>query len=428
MRTKFTLPLVSLSLVLFSGCGDIVSLGGGYTGDQVGNGGNGGNGTGGADPTTTVTGQGGTTTATTSTGMPACDMPDPGSDTDGDGFSPLQGDCNECDALINPNAVEVPTIPGQTATDEDCDGGIDNVAPTCDGLLAIDDLDPMSGAKAVDLCKVSAGPGDWGVVNAQWVLPDGNPGPGHPNYDIGHGILSGFGPNVAVQGGLRLLALSSGTARQPTDPGYQSVGGFSKGYGSDHPQGFPKESPACPGVVSGQPNDGVALEVTIRTPSNATGFSFDFDFYTYEWPNFICSTFNDVFAALLWPVPAGQLDGNVSFDSQDNIVSVNSVFLEACGCGGGPPCFAGGKTFDCNFGTSSLVGTGFGASVPDGLEDHGSTYWLATSAPVDPNSTITIRWSVHDSGDSVLDTTTLVDHWQWITQGTPNVVTFRPEL
>jgi hypothetical protein len=60
------------------------------------------------------------------------------------------------------------------------------------------------------------------------------------------------------------------------------------------------------------------------------------------------------------------------------------------------------------------------------LQDHGSTYWLATSAPVDPNSTITIRWSVHDSGDTVLDTTTLVDHWQWITQGTPNVVTFRP--
>ena len=405
MRTRFTLPLIALSFVLSSGCGDIVSLGGGNPSPQLGGGGSGGAGS--TAATTGGTGGGGGTT-TASTGTPTCDSPDPGGDVDGDGYTPAQGDCNDCDAAVNPNAVEVPTNPGDNTIDEDCDGGVDNVAPTCDGLLAVDDPDPMSGARAVDLCKVSAGPGDWGVVNAQWVLPDGNPGPGHPNYDVGHGIVSGFGPNVAVQGGLAMLALSSGTARQPTDPGYSDVMGFSKGYGSGHPDGFPKESPACPGIVSGPPQDGVALELTVRTPSNATGFRFDFDFFTYEFPAFICSSFNDVFAALLWPIPAGQTDGNISFDSQGNIVSVNSVFLEACGCAGGPPCFAGGKTFDCTFGTSSLVGTGF--DVP---EDHGSTYWLATSAPVNPNSTITIRWSVHDSGDTILDTTTLIEPgWQ----------------
>jgi hypothetical protein len=417
MRTRFTLSLISVSVVL--GCGDIVSLGGG-NGEQLGAGGSGG---GSVSSSTAVTGSGGGSTVTSSsTGTPTCDGSDPDGDADSDGYSPAQGDCQDCNAAINPNAVEVATNPGETPIDEDCDGGVDNVAPTCDGLLVVDDPDPMNGAKAVDLCKVSSGPGDWGVVTAQWLLPDGNPGPGHPNYDVGHGILTGFGPNLVPQGGLRVLALSSGTARQPTDPGYADVSGYTKGYDCAYPDGFPKESPACPGVVSGAPMDGVALEVTVRVPSNATGFRFDFDFFTYEWPAYICSPFNDVFAALLWPIPAGQTDGNISFDSQANIVSVNSVFLEACGCLGGPPCFAGGKTFDCAFGTDSLVGTGF--DLPD---PHGSTYWLATSAPADPNSTITIRWMVHDSGDTILDTTTLVDNWQWITQGSPPVVTFRPE-
>ena len=72
--------------------------------------------------------------------------------------------------------------------------------------------------------------------------------------------------------------LSSGSARQPTDPGYHDVGGFDKGFQGGHPQGFPKESPACPGVITGTPHDGAALEVTLRTPANAQGFSFDFNF------------------------------------------------------------------------------------------------------------------------------------------------------
>ena len=237
--------------------------------------------------------------------------------------------------------------------------------------------------------------------------------------------MSGFGPNVAVRGGQRLLALSSGTARQPTDPGYQDVMGFNKGYGEGQPQGFPKPSPACPGVTSGDPHDGAALEVTIRTPSNATGFSFEFDFFTLEWPYYICSVFNDVFVTLLSPIPLGQADGNISYDTMGNIVTVNNVFLDACGCANGPPCMAGGKVFGCALGTQSLVGTGFGADL-SGL-DHGSTEWLATSAPVDPKSEITIRWGVQDSGDGVLDTTTLVDHWQWITSGNPVVLTYRPK-
>ena len=353
-----------------------------------------------------------------------CTPGGPDDDIDGDGFTPNQGDCEDCDPNRNPNAIEVPTLAGKTPYDENCDGVIDEPpGPPCDDLLAIDGSDPLEAATAIDICKVSSGVGDWGLVSAKWVVSNGDPPPTSPvqlqNFHLGHGFLDGFGPNVFVRRGQRMLVLSSGTARQPDDPGYSSVGGFDKGYTSGHPQGFPKESPACPGNLTGQPHDSTGVELTMRSPSNATGVSFDFNFYTYEWPNFVCSTYNDFFVAILSPIPPGQSDGNISFDSMGNPVSVNNALLQVCGCDGNPPnaCSAGGKTFDCPLGDIPLIGTGFGFDM--GFEDHGSTSWLRTTAPVSKNEEITLRFAVYDSGDGVLDSTTLVDNFQWIaTPGT----------
>ena len=344
----------------------------------------------------------------------------PTDDNDKDGFTGADGDCNDCDPNVNPAAIEVVAVAGAdgglpTPVDEDCDGKIDNVPPPCDVGLAVADSDPMSGARAVDLCHVAAGPKDWGVVSAKWCMADGSPPPGNPNFDLGHGMLSGFGPNVKVQSGGRMLGLSSGSARQPTDPGYMSVGGFDKGYTGNHPQGFPKESPACgPTIITGTPHDPTGIEIVVRAPSNAHGFSFNFNFFTYEWPTYICSKFNDFFVALLSPIPMGQSDGNISFDTQGNPVSVNNAFIEVCGCAssGGPPCKAGGKVFPCALGNSGLSGTGF----QDQFNDHGSTGWLFTKAPVTPGEQITMRWAVYDSGDGAFDSTTLIDNWQWIAE------------
>jgi len=105
----------------------------------------------------------------------------------------------------------------------------------------------------------------------------------------------------------------------------------------------------------------------------------------------------------------GQTDGNISFDSMGNPVSVNNAFLTVCG----PPGNYGGKNFPCPLGDSKLIGTGFGADTTGG-QDHGSTYWLETKAPITGHETFTLRWGVYDSGDGILDTTTLVDNFQWI--------------
>jgi hypothetical protein len=291
----------------------------------------------------------------------------------------------------------------------------------CDQGLDIADLDPMTVLKAVDLCKLSTGPKDWGVVSAEWVLADGSaPAAANlENFHLGHGILPRFGANVKRRAGANMFALSSGSARNPEDPGYHDVSGFDKLYEGNHPAGFPKESPACPGTTTGEPHDPTGVEVKIRVPSNARGFSFDFNFFTFEWPGYICQEFNDFFVAILSPTPKGQLDGNVSFDSQGNPVSVNNAFLEVCGCEGNPPnaCTAGGKSFSCALGDTDLIGTGFGFDTGKG--DHGSTGWLQTTAPVEPGKDISLRWAVYDSGDGSLDTTTLIDNWKWL--ATPGI-------
>ncbi len=378
---------------------------------------------GGAGPATT--GEGGFNLAGSggSTGSGTVGASGPDDDSDKDGFTANTGDCNDCDANVNPNAVEV--VGGDGAggggggvpVDENCDGTVDEEPATCDAMLALDSNDPMDAARAVDLCKVSTGPKDWGVIVANWVSVDGSLPPPSANYPLGHGMLSAFGPNVKVQRGARMLGLSSGTARQPSDPGYQSVNGFSKGFTMNHPMGFPKESPSCGVSVTGQARDGAAVELKIRVPSNAHGLKFDFDFYSFEWPNYVCSMFNDFFVAILWPIPMGQTDGNISFDKIGNPVSVNNALVEVCGCPSGPPCIAGGKNFPCALGTSELLGTGFGAELA--FSDHGATSWLATQAPVEPGSEISIRWGTYDSGDGLLDSTTLIDNWQWIaTPGT----------
>lgn len=385
------------------------------TGATSGSGGVGAGGTGSGGVAGSATGGGGNSGSggNAGDGGPTCTS-GPNDDKDQDSFTVSAGDCNDCDAKVNPGAIE---LAGNTK-DDDCNGQVDDAPAPCDDAVVIDEKDPVTVAKTIELCKKAAGAKDWGLVGAKWVLPDGTavPATSEGNYHLGHGALPTFGTNGKVQAGKRMLALSSGTARQPTDDGYQDVSGFNKNFGSGSPAGFPKESPACPNVTTGTPYDGVALEVAVRVPTNAVGFTFDSGFYTFEWPDYVCSTYNDFFLALLTPTLPGQNDANVLYDAQGNLMSVNSALLDVCACAGGPPCSTGGKTYSCAQGANLLVKTGFGKDSPGGV-DHGATGWLVTSVPATGGSTVTMRFTIYDSGDGVLDSTALVDNWTWITSG-----------
>jgi hypothetical protein len=336
-------------------------------------------------------------------------------DLDGDGWTPVQGDCNDCDPSMGPDAVEMPTLPGEAPVDENCNGIIDEATPTCDDGLVPGETSPFAAARALDICQV-AHEGRWGVTTAAWVLPDGSAPPTMAAYDLGHGILDGFGPNVPVRSGARLLALSTGTARQPKDPGYQDPRGYDKVYTSKPPEGFPKGSTACAGVESGPPHDAAALELRVRVPQNADALAFDFDFYTYEVPERMCTRYSDLFVTLVDPPPPGRGDGNIAFDAFGNVISVNSVQFEVCGCEGGPPCGAQGRELACSLGASQLLGTGYGSDLAhDG--DHGATGWLTAETPVERSGTIRLRFSIHDAEDGTFDSTVLLDHFRWTRGG-----------
>jgi hypothetical protein len=352
-----------------------------------------------------------------------------GKDHDGDGFSFMEGDCNDCDPNMNPGAFDVPN----NHIDEDCDGTADNEPSGCDAKLALDSSDPYDGARAIDLCRktTTAATGRarmWGVVDAKFVAPDGTDQcfeqpallsdggasscAADPNFALGHGNLAKLGV-VMPRVGTHMLGISSGTARDPTDPGYSNVSGFNKAFTVNAAPGFPAPAPACPGVIAGQPHDGAALALTIRVPTNARSFSLDEDFFSYEFPHYICSSYNDTFVVEMTPAPTSS-GANIAFDQAGNPICVNNSLLQVC-----DPQTAGGKTFACPLGSSSLQSTGFGGDPDAGSENHAATGWLTTTVNIDPSllgKEMTLLFAIWDSGDGSLDSTALLDGFTWSTQ------------
>jgi hypothetical protein len=352
---------------------------------------------------------GGTTTGGADDGVikvePKCDGIDPSLDNDADGWTGAAGDCNDCTKEMNPGAQD---YPGNNI-DDDCNGAKDDNPGTCDGALPLEASNPEDAARAMGLCKMQGGdPERWGLISAQYIYADGTPFFEDP---VSYGIVSKFGQNVNPQEGTQMLVLSSGAARNPTDPGYGPPSGYSKGYSSGTPAGYPKESPSCPGVQTGTPYDSVGLRIKVKTPTNAKSLRFNLNFFTYEFPGYICSPYNDFMVAMLNPIPPGQPDGNISYDSKGNTISVNAGFLRACH----PQDASNGVFFDCDLGPSELAGTGF-----DNGTNSAGTSWLQTSsALVAPGSEIELDFAIWDSGDGVLDSTVLLDNFGFVVNETP---------
>jgi len=390
---------------------------------------------------------GGTQTSTGTSGT-VCTSGDD-EDSDADGYTRNQGDCNDCDANVNPDAIEVAITEPDPETgmvpepaDEDCDGTVDNVpAGNCDGDLALATTDALEGARAIELCQAAPETGGWGVVSARYTLANGT------EVDPGAkaGILENFGPNVPPLGGTRVLGISSGHARLPGQDDDCGTGDCQEGGVGTAPPGFPQQVSGCAGGPETPINDDVALEVTLRAPSNATGYSFDFKFYTFEFSEWVCTQYNDQFVALVNPAPPGSVNGNVSFDSGGNPVSVNIAFFDVCTscqafaanclCEGGGSCPQAPANC-CGAGAAQLQGTGFDSwdsngdvvgiyddffggcfdSQPSPVKS-GATSWLRTTAPVQPGSEVTIRFAIWDAGDAVLDSTAIIDNFKWIANG-----------
>ena len=434
---------------------------GGTGGSTMTTGGTGGTGgstmtTGGAGGTGGTGGTGGMTTG--GTGGSTMTM-DPNADEDGDGWGPLDGDC--CDSkfagcsdkpeLVNPGALESPG----NGVDDDCKPATldTDPYPTCSPKTQADmdianqaALSSLKLVKAMDLCVTTLeNPATlkdktWGVISSDITLADGTKVPVAPK-NIQLGVLPSFGPNVNPQYGETMAAISTGTARREGDPGYVhpqngtmmgQTGNYNAATSCSAPPEYvaanggqiPSPCSSCMGANCTTAFDSVSLRVRIRPPTNAKSFSYRFNFFSAEYPEFLCEDFNDFFVALINGNSNDQIpaDKNIAFDANGNAVSVNNAFFQVCfPAVGAPP-------GSCSGGTLELIGNGMGGwngSITDG----GATGWLQNDVPLllkqNPNNpndptdqipvveTFDLDFIIWDAGDHNVDSIVLLDRFRW---------------
>ncbi|GAC1351330.1 MAG: hypothetical protein NVS3B20_04040 [Polyangiales bacterium] len=355
---------------------------------------------------------------------------DPDKDFDGDGYV-AKDDCNDHDPLVNPGAFDVPG----DGIDNDCDGLADEPEPDCDSAaLKFDSTSPPDFAKALGICRETTDDAKgkakrWGLIKSELLHADGTA----TTDVIQYGLLKKFGDLVTPRQGKNLAVLSSGTARTPDLPGFivpmqPSWKGMSE---VAPPMGWPKTTMGCPAPVTVKANDSVALKLSVRVPTNAKSFRYNFNLFTSEYLNFVCSEYNDQFVALLdskAPLPS-LYDKNISFDSDGMPIGANSeLLLDACTPGNKAATSSSSKamTFKCLKGVAELAGTGFWD--PKLPKEQASTSWLETQAGVVPGEVITLTFMVWDVGDHIFDTSVLLDNWRWDAKAIALPVTDRAKM
>jgi hypothetical protein len=355
-------------------------------------------------------------------------------DDDGDGWTVCAGDCNDHDSLVNPCAFDTndPTDPvGTDGVDNDCDGKIDNLITCETGLVAGHDQVPADYAHAADLCDNPMCPR---LTTSLWYgtnLANAKRVTGH----------MGAPPQFSPHQGSFMAFLSNGTADDNTDtPAYLTCPGTILD-ANPYPAGNPMPLTAAQNVnLCGQGNDEstvpvydyTELRMTVTAPINAGSYTFDFAFFSEEYPVYVCQGYNDTFLAIQTSkqFPAGQ---QIAYDANGHRVNVNNAFFEDCNsC---TNCVTGiNFTHTCANPISTLNGTGYEKLIASSTnppsqcnekKGSGGTDWLKTTSPVQPGETFTLSWVIFDENDGILDSSVILDHFRWHSTTLGNPVTGR---
>ncbi|MEZ4447982.1 MAG: choice-of-anchor L domain-containing protein [Nannocystaceae bacterium] len=363
-------------------------------------------------------------------------------DADNDGWGVCDGDC--CDSvgpnclnpnLVNPGAFEVMG----NMVDDDCDGAKDNPVPACENGLASNSSNALDYAKAIDLCQFTTenppkNQKKWGVISGTLTRADG----AQAISANAKSIRPGFGNNIAPQFGTRLAVLSSGNAADSNDtnPNFAAFQtGTDNGANSNAPADwlaangnqFPN-APGCPQAPSTTAFNSAQLKLRVRVPTNAQSFNVQMFFFSAEWPEYTCTSFNDMFVTLVDSTGMGNpSDKNIAiYKTNNNQIFPVGVNLAKAANGLFTQC-TNGTISQCNIpanyngctGTSLLSGTGFDINASacgyNGATG-GGTGWLKMSGNVKGGETMEIRFDIWDTGDGVWDSLVLLDDWQWSVQ------------
>ena len=319
-------------------------------------------------------------------------------DQDQDGYTPAQGDCNDCDPYINPGASQIPGDP----VDYACNGA-PGVLPSCDATNG-GKSDGMSLAQAMDLC------------DQRFVTGLSFNGPSDPRARL---VAASYGV-IAPKAGHNMAVLSSGIA------GDKSTSSFvepQEGTSLSEVNTFANPDPSVPAIAGcgmSQPdtvNDYTEFVVKLKAPTNAYSFSFNFQFLSAEYPEFVCTEFNDEFLVMQESAQEFAMPTNISFDSKGNPITVNNGFFTVCQNGSTQ------YTMNCTSPVTQIMGTGYEDDDGSGEPIGGSTGWLTTTSPVKPGEAITLHFIIFDEGDHIYDSAVLIDNFQWSINSTKGPTT-----
>jgi hypothetical protein len=143
--------------------------------------------------------------------------------------------------------------------------------------------------------------------------------------------------------------------------------------------------------LDGNP-DTVVLHLRLKVPSGMRCMSFDFAFYSEEFPEWLNSSYNDAFLA-----EKDQTDIKKTYDP----VTYNPIISSAYN-------FA----FDSKKNTIS-VNTAFGVSGNTGCSYDGVTPLLKAQTPVTAGANVDIYLTIMDVGDNYVDSAVFLDNFQW---------------
>lgn len=349
---------------------------------------------------------------------------DDSEDADGDGWPRCSGDC--CDsllqgcanpALVNPGAFEFVG----NGVDDDCDAATSETmaAPPCSTVAKFTGVTSLDVAQSMGICQTTTTnpplpQKKWGLLSALILFPDGTlPTFGQLVTILNRqlAILTDYGTGgIVPREGATMVGLSTGYMRDTGDPSWPGgepdtnnnlMSSPPPSYLAAHMGVLPGSAgcnSACPSGTGA--NDATNIRYSMRVPTNAKSFSYQFKFISYEYWMYSCQLYNDYFLALLQTTAPGiPADKNISFDEFHNPVSVNNGFFDVCkpkGC------------YTCPGGYTELVGTGM-----ENNNFGGGTKWLTTQAPVIPGETIQLEFMIFDVSDNWLDSVVLLDNFKW---------------
>jgi hypothetical protein len=138
-------------------------------------------------------------------------------------------------------------------------------------------------------------------------------------------------------------------------------------------------------------NDLLWFRFDVTVPDEAEGYEFDFAFFSAEFPEWVDTQYNDIF--VVWST-SETYTGNVTFiDGQPLTITALDNEIVYQGNNG------------------EIAGTGV-----DGIQMGplgGSTGWFTASGSAAAGETFTLAWTLFDMGDSIYDTTVILDDFRW---------------